>query len=523
MSSSSDFLVIGAGSAGCVLANRLSEGATVTLLEAGPSDYYWDFRIHMPAALSHVLSNDTYNWYYYSEPEPGLNNRAMYCPRGRVLGGSSSINGMIFVRGNPQDFDDWSTDPELADWSYEHCLPYFQKSETCLHGAPDYRGSTGPLTISRGAATGELHQAWLQAGVQAGYASTGDFNGEQQEGFGVYDRTVRKGRRLSAARAYLHPVMQRQNLNVVSRAQVSRILLEQGRAVGVEYQKGGQFHRHFAGEVILSGGAINSPQLLMLSGIGPAAHLREQSIEVQQDLPGVGQNLQDHLEIYVQFSCKRPVSIFPALKWYRQPWIGLEWYMKGTGMGATNHFETGAFLRSSSAVNSPDLQFHFLPVAMNYDGSSFHNGHGFQAHVGPMKPTSRGHVRLRTGRPDQAPLIQFNYNSTEADRQVMKLGIEKVREIVQQSAFDELRGAELQPGNQDLDEFIRNHAESAYHPSGSCRMGSGPEAVTDGQGRVYGMQNLRVVDASLMPTVTNGNLNAPVIMMAEKISDAILA
>jgi len=524
--SRSDYIIVGAGSAGAVLANRLSNDASVALFEAGPEDHWWDFRVHMPAALSHVLSNDTYNWYYHSEPESELADRPMYCPRGRVLGGSSSINGMIYVRGNPADYDQWAEAEGMESWAYEHCLPYFQKAETRRHGDAEFSGTDGPLQVGRGAGIGPLNDAWLAAGQEAGYRLSNDFNGAEQEGVGTFDCTILNGRRLSTARAYLHPISERKTLQIHKKTLVSRILFEGKRAIGVEYQQRGKVMKHYAEkEVIISGGAINSPQLLMLSGVGPADHLRELDIPLICDLPGVGQNLQDHLEIYVQYSCDAPVSIYPSIKWYRQPFVGMQWYLFNTGAGATNHFETGAFLRSSNKVMYPDLQFHFLPVAMNYDGSDKYEGHGFQVHVGPMKPTSRGAITLRSADPREAPRIQFDYNSTEEDREVMRRGIEMVREIVSQPAFDGLRGQELRPGSgdaDDIDEFIRDYGESAYHPSCTCKMGLDEMAVVDAVARVHGLEGLRVIDASIMPDVTNGNLNAPVIMMAEKLSDAIL-
>lgn len=519
---STDYVIVGAGSAGAVVANRLSEDARVTLLEAGSTDHGWDYRLHMPAALSHVLASDTYNWSYFSQPEPGLANRRIYCPRGRVLGGSSSINGMVFVRGNPHDFDLWAEDPALSMWRYEHCLPYFRKSERRPHGDEGYRGETGPMQVARARGAGVLNEAWIHGAMQAGYRQSSDFNGEAQEGVGRFDCTIRKGRRFSTARAYLHPIISRSNLDIVKRAATTRILFEGDRAVGVEYLKAGRLHRiHADAEVILCAGAINSPQLLMLSGVGNADQLRELDIPVHLDLKGVGQNLQDHLELYVQYSCRKPVSVYPSARWYRKPFVGLQWYLSNTGAGATNHFETGGFLRSSDTLTYPDLQFHFLPIAMNYDGRDRYSGHGFQVHVGPMKPTSRGEVKLRTADPRDAPLIQFNYNSTAADRQVMRRGILTVQEIVGQAAFDGLRGDELKPGNTDISTFIEQHAESAYHPCCTCKMGSDEMAVVDGAGQVHGLSNLRVVDASIMPDITNGNLNAPVIMMAEKLSDVI--
>lgn len=519
-----DYIIVGSGSAGSVLANRLSESNTVTLIEAGPSDHRWDFRLHMPAALSHVLSNDRYNWFYHSEPEPGLNNRRMYCPRGRVLGGSSSINGMIFVRGHPQDFDNWAKNPGLEDWRYESCLPYFMRSESRPGGNPQMRGAEGPMRIQRAKGEGPLNDAWLQAVSEAGYPISDDFNGINQEGAGRFDASIHEGKRFSTSRGYLSDAMRRDNLRVVRKALTTRILIENSRAIGVEIARGRNIEKLYAdSEVIVCAGAINSPQLLMLSGIGPAEHLLEHNIKVINDLPGVGANLQDHLEIYVQYECRKPVSIYPALKWYRKPFVGLNWYLFNKGAGATNHFETGAFLKSDETRDYPDLQFHFLPVAMNYDGSDVHRGHGFQLHVGPMKPTSRGSVKLRDANARSAPAIRFNYNSTPEDQETMRRGVELARHIVSQPAFEELRGKEIRPGADDLDTFIRSKAESAYHPSCTCRMGTDEMAVVDAKACVQGIESLRVVDASIMPEITNGNLNAPVIMMAEKVSDYIVS
>jgi choline dehydrogenase len=524
----SDYIIIGAGSAGSVLANRLSDASTVTVLEAGPNDHALDFRLHMPAALSHVLANDRYNWYYHSEPEAGLNNRSLYCPRGRVLGGSSSINGMIYIRGNAADFDGWAKIPGLESWSFEKCLSYFKRAEACRHGASDVRGKDGPLHIGRLAAETPLFKAWLEAGEQAGFGATPDFNGKQQDGVGVYDSTIKSGRRFSTARAYLHPALNRDGLSVVKKALVTKIIFDGTRAVGVQYAVGRQIHTVYAErEVILCGGAINSPQLLMLSGVGAESELSSLNIPIVAKLPGVGKNLQDHLELYIQYHCKKPVSLFPALKWFNQPGIGLKWYLTGRGAGASNHFETGAFLRSSDSILYPDLQYHFLPIAMNYDGSDKYNDHGFQVHVGPMKPTSRGSINLVSNDPSEPPRISFNYNSTRDDRSVMRQGIRFAREIVSQAAFDEFRGVELKPGKDcitdaELDEFVRSHGESAYHPSCTCRMGMDEMSVVDSEARVHGIEGLRVIDASIMPDITNGNLNAPVIMMAEKLADVIL-
>ncbi len=482
----------------------------------------------MPAALSHVLSNDTYNWFYQSEPEPHLNNRSLYCPRGRVLGGSSSINGMVYVRGNPADFDGWGSEPGLADWRYTECLPYFRRAENCQHGDATLRGRDGPLHVGLSSADNPLIQAWLSAGRECGFTHTQDMNGSEQEGVSVFDCTIKKGRRVSTADAYLHPIRDRANLEVTNKVLVTRVLFSGKRAIGVEYLLRGKTYKiHANKEVILCGGAINSPQLLMLSGIGNAEELARFNIPVIVNLPGVGQNLQDHLEIYIQYRCLKPVSLYPALRWYNQPAIGINWYLRGKGLAASNHFEAGAFLRSSDSVEFPDLQFHFLPVAMDYDGKTRFEGHGFQVHVGPMKPKSRGQVTLKSADPVEYPKIQFNYNSAEEDRLVMNKGIRLAREIVSQQGFDGFRGEEIRPGSaclEDaaLDDFVRNFAESAYHPSCSCRMGMDDFAVVDSEARVHGVEGLRIVDASIMPEVTNGNLNAPVIMMAEKLSSAIL-
>jgi len=527
-----DFIIVGAGSAGCVMARRLSEHGKVTLIEAGPSDYSWDYRLHMPAALSQVLSSKRYNWHYESDPEPCLDNRRLYCPRGKVMGGSSSINGMIFVRGNRGDFDRWSSEYGLSGWDYESCLPYFRKSENAL-GFPEesldpyFRGSDGLLKISRGELKTPLFQAWLDAAGQAGFASTDDFNGLSQEGAGCFDRTIFNGERQNVAKAYLEPIQQLDSLTVIRRATVTRVVTENGRATGVEYLQCGKQHKCTAGEVILCAGAVNTPHLLMLSGIGDAAGLKSHGIPVISHSPGVGQNLMDHLEIYVQYACNRPVSVYPKTRWFNMPVVGLQWLLARQGAGSTNHFETGAFLRSGDNVPYPNLQFHFLPIAMDYDGKDQYQGHGFQVHVGPMKPTSRGEVTLCSANPLEPPRIQFNYNATEADRSVMRSGIRMAHDIVSQSAFDDYRGARLRPtddiGSDDqLDRFVREFAESAYHPSGTCRMGVDDRAVVDAAGLVRGLSDLRIVDASIMPEITNGNLNAPVVMLAEKISDSIL-
>jgi len=522
-----DYIIVGAGSAGCVLANRLGEdeGARVLLLEAGPADH--SIFIHMPSAFAYPLANDKYNWFYDTEPEPFMNNRRMHCPRGRVLGGSSSINGMVYIRGHAFDYDAWARMPGLEHWSYAHCLPYFKKSETRLKGGDAYRGDDGPLYVSTAACKNPLYRAFIEAGQQAGYPYTEDMNGYQQEGLGPMDMTVYKGRRWSTAQAYLRPAAKRGNLRVVTRARVTRVLFEGTRATGVEYARGSQLHQaHAAREVILSGGAINSPQLLMLSGIGKAEELRALGIQPRVHLPGVGQNLQDHLEVYVQYASKQPITLYSAMNPLAKLKIGVQWLFAGKGLGATNHFESGGFIRSAAGVVHPDLQYHFLPMAVSYDGSAPATQHGFQAHVGPMRATSRGHITLRSADPKAHPRILFNYMQTEQDRKEMRAGVRLTREIFSQAAFEPFRNGEISPGakvqtDAEIDAFIRDKAESAFHPSCSCRMGTDPMAVVDGAGRVHGVQNLRVVDASIMPNVVSGNLNAPTIMIAEKIADLI--
>ncbi|MEZ5449979.1 MAG: choline dehydrogenase [Thiolinea sp.] len=526
-----DYIIIGTGSAGSVVTNRLSEDSDVSVLvlEAGGNDWRADFRIHMPAALAYPLANDTYNWYFMSEPEPHMNNRRMYCPRGRVLGGSSSINGMEYIRGHALDYNRWAEETSADHWNYAHCLPYFMKAENHLGGADDYHGSGGYLTVTPPQSKNPLYQAWIEAGQQAGYPFTADVNGYQQEGFGPYEMSVRNSRRGTVARSYLAAARLRPNVSLEKHALVTRILFEGQRAVGVEYlQKGQTVQVRAEHEVIVSGGAISSPQILLLSGVGPADELRAQGIDVVLDKPGVGQNLTDHLEIYLQTACKQPITLYSALKPWNQALIGAEWLFLKRGIGASNQFEAGGFIRTQAGIQHPNLQYHFLPIAMNYDGSKQVNEHGYQAHVGPMRPTSRGHIRLKSADPTQHPHILFNYMSTEHDRAEIRDAVRLTREILAQPAFAPYRRVELAPGPEvqsdaEIDAFVRSHGESAYHPCSTCRMGKAddPLAVVDAAGRVYGLEGLRVIDASIMPSIASGNLNAPTIMLAEKLADAI--
>ncbi len=526
-----DFIIIGGGSAGSALANRLSADPAnrVLVLEAGRPDYIWDVFIHMPAALSFPIGWGLYDWKYESEPEPFMNGRRIYHARGKVLGGSSSINGMIFQRGNPLDYERWAADPGMETWDYAHCLPYFKRMETCLAEQNEFRGHDGPLILERGPATSPLFKAFFEAVQQAGYPLTDDVNGYRQEGFAPFDRTIYRGRRRSAARAYLHPVMDRPNLRVVTRAFVTRILFEGKRAAGVEFAHGpGSPRRVRAGNVILCGGAINSPQVLQVSGVGNAEELKKLGIDVVHHLPGVGENLQDHLEVYVQYSCLQPVSVAPALQMWRRPFIGAQWLFLRSGWGATNHFEAGGFVRSNDDVAYPNLMIHFLPVAIRYDGSSPPGGHGYQVHIGPMYSDARGSVKIVSADPRVHPALRFNYLSTEQDRREWVEAIRVARRILNQPAFDPYNGGELSPGpevetDQQILDWVARDGETALHPSCTCKMGRGEMAVVDPTTmEVHGLQGLRVVDASVMPYVTNGNIYAPVMMIAEKAADLIL-
>jgi choline dehydrogenase len=524
-----DYVIVGAGSAGCVVADRLSaDGAhRVLLVEYGGSDR--SIFIQMPSALSIPMNMPRYNWFYHTEPEPGLGGRCLHTPRGKVLGGSSSINGLVYIRGNPLDFERWAREG-AEGWSYSEVLPYFRRSEKRQEGGDRYRGESGKLQTCYGTLSNPLHAAWLAAAQQAGYPHTGDVNGFQQEGFGRMDMTVGEGRRCSAANAYLRPAMRRPNLRVLTHALATRIVFEGQHAVALEYRHGTATHRVAVGrELILSGGPINSPQLLKLSGVGPAAELREHGIGVVHDLPGVGENLQDHLEFYFQVACKEPISLYSSINPWSRALIGARWLLRKDGLGATNHFETCGFIRSRAGVRYPDIQYHFLPMAVAYDGSTLAQEHGFQAHVGPMRSRSRGWVRLASANPLDKPHVRFNYLSDADDLAEMRACVRLTREIFAQPAFDRYRGREIQPGSAvqsdaEIDAFVRAKVESAYHPSCTCKIGAAndPMAVVDPQTRVHGLEGLRVVDSSIMPSITTGNLNAPTIMLAEKAADHIL-
>ena len=525
-----DYIIVGAGSAGCVLADRLSaDGAhRVILLEYGGSDR--SVFIQMPAALAYPMNTKRWNWGYESEPEPHLNNRRLNCPRGKGLGGSSSINGLVYVRGNALDFERWKEDEGATGWGYADVLPYFKRAEGRAEGGDTYRGGDGPLSTSYGPLDNPLHQAWLDAAQQAGYSLTEDYNGYAQEGFGRMDMTVRNGTRCSAAKAYLYEARKRPNLKVIEKALVTRILFDGTRAIGVEYERAGQLHQlHAAREVILSGGPINSVQLLKLSGIGAAEELKAHGIDVRADRPGVGANLQDHLEFYFQMACTQPITLYGKANLLGKAMVGAQWLFGRSGLGASNQFESCGFIRSRAGIKYPDIQYHFFPMAINYDGSSLATEHGFQAHVGPMRSKSRGTVTLKSADPHDKPKILFNYMSHPDDWVEMRACVRLTREIFQQPAFAPFRGREIQPGadcitDAQIDAFIAEHVESALHPSCTCKMGSprDPMAVVDPELRVIGVQGLRVVDSGVMPSITTGNLNAPTIMIGEKAADHIL-
>ena len=526
-----DYIIVGAGSAGCVLANRLTACGKyrVLLVEAGGSDR--SPVIRMPSALSHAMRSKRFNWRYKSEPEPCLNQRRLNCPRGKVLGGSSSINGMAFVRGHACDFDEWEKSG-AEGWSYQDCLPYFKRLERWQGGADNYRGSTGPVSVGCGndMRLNPLYEAFIDAGVEAGYPRTDDYNGYRQEGFSPMQMNVDSGVRASASQAYLRPALGRGNLTLLKNTQVRRIIFNGKKAAGIEILSRKKTRQvRLKHELILSAGSIGSPHLLQLSGIGPAATLENAGVEILHDLPGVGENLQDHLEVYFQYECKQPISLNGKLDLFNKCLISLEWLLFKSGLGSTNHFEAGAFIRSKAGQKWPDIQFHFLPAAMSYDGKISIKGHGYQVHVGPNKPLSRGYVRVRSADPFEQPEIRFNYLQHKEDVENWRRVIRLTREIMEQPALEQYRGQEIQPGNRvhsdtEIDAWVKQNAESAYHPSCTCKMGGNddPMAVLDPQCRVRGLQSLRVVDSSIFTTITNGNLNAPTIMAAEKAADMIL-
>ncbi|WP_396586730.1 choline dehydrogenase [Bermanella sp. R86510] len=522
-----DYIIVGAGSAGCVLANRLTEdpNTNVLLLETGGSDK--SIFIQMPTALSIPMNTKKYAWQFETDNEPYLDNRRMHCPRGKVLGGSSSINGMVYVRGHAEDFNEWS-ESGAKNWDYAHCLPYFKKSESWIYGGNEYRGDDGPLGVNNGnEMKNPLYKAFIKAGEQAGYDLTSDYNAERQEGFGPMHMTVKNGRRWSTANAYLRPALKRKNLKLVTHALVEKIILENKKAVAVQYSKGGSTYRATADkEILLSAGSIGSPHILQLSGIGRADVLKKAGIELEHELPGVGENLQDHLEFYFQYKCKQPITLNGKLDWFNKFLIGARWILTKKGLGASNHFESCGFIRSKAGIKWPDMQYHFLPAAMRYDGRTAFAGHGFQVHIGHNKPKSRGHVHIASKDPGQAPSILFNYLQHPDDIEGFRQCVRLTREIIQQPAFEAYRDGEIQPGedvqsDEEIDAFVRASVESAYHPSCTCKMGEDEMSVVDSETRVHGIQGLRVIDSSIFPTIPNGNLNAPTIMVAERAADLI--
>lgn len=524
-----DYVIVGGGSAGSVLANRLSAdpGTTVLVLEAGRSDFIWDPLIHMPAALMFPSGNPLYDWAYQTDPEPHMGGRRVAHTRGKVLGGSSSINGMIFQRGNAGDYDKWATNPGMEHWDHAHCLPYFKRMETTLAGADAWRGGSGPLVLERGPASSPLFQAFFEATTQAGYARTDDVNGYRQEGFAPFDRNVHNGSRISASRAYLRPIRDRKNLTISTLSYATGLRWSGDRVTGVDYQRLRRSHSVEAGEVILCGGAFNSPQLLQLSGVGSPDVLGAAGVRTRIELPGVGENLQDHLEVYLQHTSLQPVSIAPWLKMWKAPWIGAQWLFFNSGVGASNHFEGGGFIRTNDEVAYPNLMFHFLPIAVRYDGTASDGKHGYQVHIGPMNSDVRGRLHIRDADPSSRPSILFNYLSTENDRREWVEVVRAARHILSQPAFAAFDGGETSPGpgvqtDQEIIDWVARDAETALHPSCSAKMGTDDEAVVDpGSMRVHGTRGLRVVDASVFPSITNGNIYAPVMMVAEKAADLI--